>query len=150
MSAYNLIRREDGSTTVSLTFGEGTMEYVAITRSGYSSRIFEMRRVPFFFVASCCRVFGVSCLLSFSIFELNIAREVLKGQSKNKQNESKQNEAKQSRAQQSKAVQSRAKQGRAEQSQESRTKHDQRAARDRKRKQAKLKRRFPFALLLRF
>merc|ERR1719453_1706089 len=35
-----------GSTTVSLTFGEGTMEYVAITRSGYSSRILLMRRVP--------------------------------------------------------------------------------------------------------
>merc|ERR1719378_142202 len=35
-----------GSTTVSLTFGEGTMEYVAMTRSGYSSRILLMRRVP--------------------------------------------------------------------------------------------------------
>merc|ERR1712139_749624 len=35
-----------GSTTVSLTFGEGTMEYVAITRSGYSSRILEINKVP--------------------------------------------------------------------------------------------------------
>merc|ERR1719408_345305 len=35
-----------GSTTVSLTFGDGTTENVSITRSGYSSRIFEMRRVP--------------------------------------------------------------------------------------------------------
>merc|ERR1719502_62448 len=35
-----------GSTTVSLTFGDGTTEKVSITRSGYSSRILEMRRVP--------------------------------------------------------------------------------------------------------
>merc|ERR1719409_1254827 len=35
-----------GSTTVSLTFGDGTMENVSITRSGYSSRIFEIKRVP--------------------------------------------------------------------------------------------------------
>merc|ERR1719420_1216208 len=35
-----------GSTTVSLTFGDGTMEKVIMTRSGYSSRTFEMRRVP--------------------------------------------------------------------------------------------------------
>merc|ERR1719359_1820781 len=35
-----------GSTTVSDTFGDGTMEKVIITRSGYSSRIFEMSRVP--------------------------------------------------------------------------------------------------------
>merc|ERR1719194_54221 len=35
-----------GSTTVSDTFGLGTIEYVAMTRSGYSSRILEMRRVP--------------------------------------------------------------------------------------------------------
>merc|ERR1719378_901547 len=35
-----------GSTTVSLTFGEGTMEYVAMMRSGYSSRILLIRRVP--------------------------------------------------------------------------------------------------------
>ena len=46
MTGCNFIQREDGSTTVSLTFGDGTMEYVAITRSGYSSRIFEIRRVP--------------------------------------------------------------------------------------------------------
>merc|ERR1712098_661603 len=35
-----------GSTTVSETFGDGTIENVIITRSGYSSRIFEMRSVP--------------------------------------------------------------------------------------------------------
>ena len=35
-----------GSTTVSLTFGDGTIENVIITRSGYSSRTFEMRSVP--------------------------------------------------------------------------------------------------------
>merc|ERR1712093_350574 len=35
-----------GSTTVSLTFGEGTMENVSITRSGYSSRILLIKRVP--------------------------------------------------------------------------------------------------------
>merc|ERR1719305_1261156 len=35
-----------GSTTVSLTLGDGTMENVSITRSGYSSRIFEIKRVP--------------------------------------------------------------------------------------------------------
>merc|ERR1719333_418055 len=35
-----------GSTTVSLTFGDGTTEKVSITRSGYSSRIFEIKRVP--------------------------------------------------------------------------------------------------------
>merc|ERR1719174_2679357 len=35
-----------GSTTVSDTFGDGTMENVSITRSGYSSRIFEISRVP--------------------------------------------------------------------------------------------------------
>ena len=46
MTACNFIQREDGSTTVSLTFGDGTMEYVAITRSGYSSRIFEISSVP--------------------------------------------------------------------------------------------------------
>ena len=34
------------STTVSDTLGLGTTEYVAIIRSGYSSRILEMRRVP--------------------------------------------------------------------------------------------------------
>merc|ERR1719231_90736 len=35
-----------GSTTVSDTFGDGKTEKVHITRSGYSSRILEMRRVP--------------------------------------------------------------------------------------------------------
>merc|ERR1712195_165992 len=35
-----------GSTTVSDTFGDGTTEKVSITRSGYSSRILEIRRVP--------------------------------------------------------------------------------------------------------
>merc|ERR1719271_2397121 len=35
-----------GSNTVSLTFGDGTMENVSITRSGYSSRILEMSKVP--------------------------------------------------------------------------------------------------------
>merc|ERR1719261_336220 len=35
-----------GSTTVSDTFGDGTMENVSMTRSGYSSRIFEISRVP--------------------------------------------------------------------------------------------------------
>merc|ERR1719460_3562156 len=35
-----------GSTTVSLTFGDGTTENVSITRSGYSSRILEMSKVP--------------------------------------------------------------------------------------------------------
>merc|ERR1719451_124848 len=35
-----------GSTTVSLTFGDGTMENVNITRSGYSSRILLIKRVP--------------------------------------------------------------------------------------------------------
>merc|ERR1711988_306909 len=35
-----------GSTTVSDTLGEGKTEYVHITRSGYSSRILEIRRVP--------------------------------------------------------------------------------------------------------
>merc|ERR1719482_933697 len=35
-----------GSTTVSLTFGDGTMENVSITRSGYSSRILEISKVP--------------------------------------------------------------------------------------------------------
>merc|ERR1719506_2030780 len=35
-----------GSTTVSDTFGDGKTENVVITRSGYSSRIFEMSRVP--------------------------------------------------------------------------------------------------------
>merc|ERR1719161_3093461 len=35
-----------GSTTVSLTFGDGTTENVNITRSGYSSRILEMSNVP--------------------------------------------------------------------------------------------------------
>ena len=34
------------SPKVSDTFGDGHTEYVDITRSGYSSRIFEMRRVP--------------------------------------------------------------------------------------------------------
>merc|ERR1719335_1799049 len=32
-----------GSTTVSDTFGDGTIENVSITRSGYSSRILEIR-----------------------------------------------------------------------------------------------------------
>merc|ERR1719446_1055493 len=35
-----------GSTTVSDTFGEGKTEKVHMTRSGYSSRILEMSRVP--------------------------------------------------------------------------------------------------------
>merc|ERR1719164_353762 len=35
-----------GSTTVSDTFGDGTTEKVSIIRSGYSSRILEIRRVP--------------------------------------------------------------------------------------------------------
>ena len=35
-----------GSTTVSETLGDGTTENVAIMRSGNSSRILEMRRVP--------------------------------------------------------------------------------------------------------
>merc|ERR1719377_243685 len=35
-----------GSTTVSDTFGDGTIENVNITRSGYSSRILEIRSVP--------------------------------------------------------------------------------------------------------
>merc|ERR1719428_799359 len=35
-----------GSTTVSETFGDGTIENVNITRSGYSSRIFEIKSVP--------------------------------------------------------------------------------------------------------
>merc|ERR1719324_1827510 len=35
-----------GSTTVSDTFGDGTMENVSMTRSGYSSRILEIKRVP--------------------------------------------------------------------------------------------------------
>merc|ERR1712146_508573 len=35
-----------GSTTVSDTLGDGHTEYVHMMRSGYSSRIFEMRRVP--------------------------------------------------------------------------------------------------------
>merc|ERR1712159_444400 len=35
-----------GPTTVSDTLGDGTTEKVSITRSGYSSRILEMRRVP--------------------------------------------------------------------------------------------------------
>merc|ERR1719440_2431502 len=35
-----------GSTTVSDTFGDGTIENVSIMRSGYSSRIFEIRSVP--------------------------------------------------------------------------------------------------------
>merc|ERR1719207_322453 len=35
-----------GSTTVSETFGDGTIENVNITRSGYSSRILEIRSVP--------------------------------------------------------------------------------------------------------
>merc|ERR1719364_451691 len=35
-----------GSTTVSDTLGEGKTEYEHITRSGYSSRILEMSRVP--------------------------------------------------------------------------------------------------------
>ena len=35
-----------GSTTVSLTFGEGTTEYVFMILSGYSSRILEIRSVP--------------------------------------------------------------------------------------------------------
>merc|ERR1712072_279092 len=35
-----------GSTTVSDTFGDGTIENVNITRSGYSSRILEMSKVP--------------------------------------------------------------------------------------------------------
>merc|ERR1719407_403332 len=35
-----------GSTTVSDTFGDGTMLKVSITRSGYSSRILEISKVP--------------------------------------------------------------------------------------------------------
>lgn len=35
-----------GSTTVSETFGDGTTENVAIIRSGYSSRILLIKRVP--------------------------------------------------------------------------------------------------------
>lgn len=35
-----------GSTTVSETLGDGTIENVVIIRSGYSSRIFEMIKVP--------------------------------------------------------------------------------------------------------
>jgi hypothetical protein len=35
-----------GSTTVSETFGEGKTEKVNIILSGYSSRIFEMSKVP--------------------------------------------------------------------------------------------------------
>merc|ERR550537_116647 len=35
-----------GSTTVSLTFGDGITEKVSMTRSGYSSRILAMSRVP--------------------------------------------------------------------------------------------------------
>merc|ERR1719261_657415 len=35
-----------GSTTVSDTLGDGITEYVDMTRSGYSSRILEMRSVP--------------------------------------------------------------------------------------------------------
>merc|ERR1719352_2234858 len=35
-----------GSTTVSDTLGDGTIEKVSMMRSGYSSRILEMRRVP--------------------------------------------------------------------------------------------------------
>merc|ERR1719261_1683217 len=35
-----------GSTTVSETFGDGTIENVNITRSGYSSRILEIKSVP--------------------------------------------------------------------------------------------------------
>merc|ERR1712025_643834 len=35
-----------GSTTVSDTLGDGTTENVFMMRSGYSSRILEMRRVP--------------------------------------------------------------------------------------------------------
>merc|ERR1719191_2248152 len=35
-----------GSTTVSDTLGDGTTEKVNITRSGYSSRILEIRSVP--------------------------------------------------------------------------------------------------------
>merc|ERR1712230_261066 len=35
-----------GSTTVSDTLGDGTTENVSITRSGYSSRILEIRSVP--------------------------------------------------------------------------------------------------------
>ena len=35
-----------GSTTVSETFGDGKIEKVSMILSGYSSQIFEMRRVP--------------------------------------------------------------------------------------------------------
>jgi hypothetical protein len=35
-----------GSTTVSETFGEGITEKVTIYLSGYSSLIFEIKRVP--------------------------------------------------------------------------------------------------------
>ena len=35
-----------GSTTVSDTFGDGTTENVSIILSGYSSLIFEIKRVP--------------------------------------------------------------------------------------------------------
>merc|ERR1711904_53992 len=50
-SAFSTSRCTDrvalyGSTTVSDTLGDGTTEKVSITRSGYSSRILEMRRVP--------------------------------------------------------------------------------------------------------
>ena len=39
-------QRKSTSTTVSETAGLGTTEYVHIMRSGYSSRILDMRRVP--------------------------------------------------------------------------------------------------------
>jgi hypothetical protein len=35
-----------GSTTVSETFGDGTMEKVSIILSGYSSLTLEIKRVP--------------------------------------------------------------------------------------------------------
>ena len=35
-----------GSTTVSLTFGDGTTEKVSMILSGYSSLTLEIRRVP--------------------------------------------------------------------------------------------------------
>jgi hypothetical protein len=38
--------QEHTSTTVSDTLGLGTTEYVHIILSGYSSRIFEIKRVP--------------------------------------------------------------------------------------------------------
>ena len=82
-----------GSTTVSLTFGEGTIEYVHITRSGYSSLIFDMRRVPMpapvppprecvlwhvssGFLVNCCKFYGLSSQkkLQFEKYDTKINR----------------------------------------------------------------------------